>query len=340
MSQIAVLECGYVAPIQARQEEIFLNPIMNRDFIPNAEAFKYILQSQAGKVNFKSIEGLKDTQLIMESWGNCEGEVTECTSDCAASGDDITPTCTTIELNLCKEKTFGLYEKTYRTKTIEASESIAINMLKAKKKIAESISTSVIAAIIANAGVNKYNDLPGVISGNNTYIPAVYWTDAKIIGYLEMVAKFNNFNMPWLLDGNNLWNLSWLSTFSQVPDNAKIVEAALKRIPLMSDVVNIKSLSPGSTFMLNSGAIGVANKAYWPYGAANAQRKAGNQLVWSEDLMVIPGQIVDVVMTQTCVDNDYYDSWKLKWTGGIYVNPTGCDEDVTGILEFNCGDPV
>ncbi len=52
--------------------------------------------------------------------------------------------------------------------------------------------------------------------------------------------------------------------------------------------------------------------------------------------MNIPGIWYDVVMKETCTNNDFVQAYKVQLHGLFAVNPTPCNDDNTGILQFVC----
>lgn len=338
MSQIAEIDCGYLAIIQAMADRIWVDPIANIDVIADVESAKAVLENQ--RVNFTEITGRKKRAIAVEWQQKCDVTTTDCSDDCTITGDDVEPVCKEYEIECLQETSFKVPERAYRERTIEMQEAIAKNLLLHKKALDEWIAQYILTGLVANAGVNAFTGGVGTVAGNTTTIPANFWDDT-IWGYFNRVVRGNKFKNPYLITGDNLYQYLFNRQHETMTEAGKAAMAKVGTIrKIYLDPENVETIAAGTTFLLHQTAAAFLNKAWNPLGAARAEQKAGNYWLWSEPSMNIPGIYYDIVMKQTCESNDFYQAFKVQLHGAFAVNPYPCDEDNTGILTFECGSGV
>jgi hypothetical protein len=329
------INCGYLATIQGMADEIWVDPILNADAKADVNAIKAVLENQA--VNFQSLTDPRKDRIISVEWlePDCSTEVTDCTDDCEFDGVDTTPVCKEYELDLCKEITFKVPYKAYRTRTIDRQKAIAHNLVQKMKRLDNEMAAAVVAAAVANAGVNEFTGGIGNVVGNNTEIPSAYWNSA-MFGYFAQVGIINKFTSPYLIDGNNLWQMVWQAQQNQGNDNGKGAFQMVNSMKVYSDPFIMNTTAPGITLMLHKTALAFVHKTYYPMGMGSAENMGGKQWLWSMPSYNIPGVSYDVIMNQECEGNDWYDVFKIQVNAGVFANPTGCSDDRTGMLTFEC----
>ncbi len=334
MSEIGHVDCGYLAMVQAKEDQIWVDPIQKVDLIADVEAAKALLENQ--QVKFTEITGKKKRILSVEWQQKCDVTTTACTTDCDIEGEDIEPLCKEYEIECLRESKFQVSDRVYREKTIEAQEAIALNMLYAKKALDEWLAQYIVTGIHANAGTNLYTGGVGVVAGVTTTIQANYWDDS-IWGYFDLVARMNKLKNVWALSGYNLYQLAFNRIHESMTEQGKAALSKMGTIKrFYQDPENVETIAPNHTFLLHKTAAAFINKAWNPTGAANAEQKAGNYWLWSEPSANIPGIMYDIVMKETCADNDFVQAYKVQLHGVFATNPYPCDEDQTGILSFVC----
>jgi len=334
MSEIAQIDCGYLATIQAMMDRIWTDPIQNIDLIADAESARAVLENQ--QVNFTEIQGRKKRTISLEWQTKCDITTTACTDDCDITGEDVTPECKEYEIECLRETTFQVPERVYRERTIEMQEAIARNMLLHKNALDEWVAQYILTGIVANAGVNAFTGGVGTVAGTTTTIAANNWDDS-IWGYFNRVIRGNKFRMPYMITGDNLYQLIFnrmneVATEAGRAGMAKI--GTIRRI--YQDPENVEVVAPSTTFLLHKTAVAFVNKAWYPQGAVNAERRAGVYWMWSEPSNNIPGIFYDIFLKEACDENDFTQAYKIQLHGLFAVNPTPCDETNTGILQFEC----
>jgi hypothetical protein len=342
MSEISHIDCGYLALTQAMAEERWTDPKLKDNYIADVEVAKAVMENQ--QVNLVELKDPgKDKTISLEWREKCEIETDECSDDCTITGDDVEPLCKEYSIECLQETSFVVPERAYRDRTIEKQTAIAENMLLHKRAMDNYIAGYILAGIDANTGVNAFTGAPGNVVGNLTYILGNYWNE-YIFGYFQRVIRGNKFRNPYMVDGDNMFQLIWNILNDKVNSNgagaANKLQNFIQRI--YQDPENIEG-DPDyahKTYLLHKTAAAFVTKTYYPNGAANAiQKEGGKYLLWSEESMNLPGVWYDVIYKNECSSNEFYDKFKLQLHGLFAVNPYPCDRNNTGILSFDCGAP-
>lgn len=338
MSVIGSIDCGYLATIQAMMDRIWVDPIQNIDLIADVESARAVLENQ--QVNFTEITGRKKRTMSLEWQTKCDVETTDCSDDCDITGEDVTPECKEYEIECLQETTFQVPERVYRERTIDMQESIARNMLLHKKALDEWLAQYILTGLLAGAGTNAFTGGVGAPGGNPTNIPANFWDDT-IWGYFNIVTRYNKFRSPYLITGDNLFQYLFNRVHETATEAGRAAMAKVGTIrAIYQDPENVEVIAPGSTFLIHKTAVAFVNKAWYPLGAVNAERRAGVYWMWSEPSNNIPGIYYDIIMKEACDDNDFTQAYKVQLHGLFAVNPYPCDETNTGILVFECGSGI
>jgi hypothetical protein len=331
--------CGYLSAIQAKADAIFADPVLNNDAIVNTITAKAILEQQRGMINMPSIEGTKNKELRVEWLTKCEPETDECTDDCSIDGEDASPECKTYELECLQESKFKVPERHYRERTIEKIDSVAFQMLRHMAALDQWVSQYTITGLLASLGLNLFLGGVGNVQGTTTFIAPQYWDDA-IWGYFDQVKRMNMFRNPYLITGNNLYQLLFNRPLEAA--NAQDGAGNIRKIGTLQtyqDPENIETYAPGQSFLIHRGSVAFISKAWNPPNAANAIEPAPGEFLWSEPSRNLPGVNYDIFMIQSCVGNEFYEAYKIQLHGLFAVNPYPCNEYNTGILVFECGVP-
>jgi len=334
MSEIGHIDCGYLATIQATMDRIWTDPMANIDLIADVEAAKAVLENQ--QVNFSEITGRKKRIMSLEWLTKCDLETTPCTDDCEIDGEDIVPECKEYEIECLRESTFKVPERIYRERTIEMTQAIALNLLLAKKALDEWLAQYIVTGLVAAGGTNAFTGGVGTAGAAVTTIPAIFWDD-HIWGYFNLVNGLNKFKSPYMVTGINLSQYLFNRQHESMTEAGRAAMSKIGTIRrIYQDVVNVETIAPGYTFLINKSAVAFVNKAWYPLGAVNAEKRAGIYWMWSEASNNIPGIYYDIEMMETCLDNEFYQAYKVQLHGLFAENPYPCDENNTGVLAFTC----
>lgn len=334
----STINCGYLATIQAMADKIWVDSIKNAaDNTPDVMTARAVLENQ--NVNFSMLQTKDKDNIVSLEWlaPDCTADEDQCEDDCTFTGADATPVCQEYELDICRSEKFGVPYKTYRDRTIDRMEAIAHNFVQKVKLLDNKVATAVATAIHANVGVNIFTGGIGTVAGTTTTIPAAYW-NAAMFGYFAQVVVNNKFNNPYLIDGNNLFQVIWQAMMDRGNDNGKGAYAKINSIKAYQDPFILETVAAAHTFLLHGNAMALIHKTYYPLGAANGiEFEGGKYLKYSIDSYGIPGIQYDVIVRQDCSSNDHTDYFKIEFNGGVFLNPTGCTATRTGVLQFVCG---
>lgn len=336
MSQIAEIDCGYLAEVQVQADAVWTDPIKNIDLIASAEAARAVLTNQQVKIG--DLQDKNKKKIVAVEWLTaCDASIDSCSDDCIIDGDDATPECKEYEITCLGESTFKVFDRVYRERTIDAQASIAFNLERRKKLLDEWIAQYILSGLLANAGTNAFTGLPGTVGAAVTTIPAIAWND-NIWGYLAMVSRMNKFSSPYGVTGNNLFQLIYnrLAEFANADGKGNVNKMGDLRNRVYLDPENVETIAPGYTFLLHKTAVAFANKAWYPQGGANAVQLTADRMAYSDASRNLPGIMYDVFTERGCSSNDYYTAFKVQLHGAFLVNPTPCSETNTGILGFLC----
>jgi hypothetical protein len=330
-----LISCGYLNVIQKMADDIWNDPMKNNDLIADVVSARAVLENQT--INLREVTSSKKNKEMMIEWlTKCSVDTTDCTDDCTISGTDADPQCEVYDITCLQETSFKVPLRAYRERTIEMQQSIAFNKLVHMKALDEWIAQYIITGILSCAGVNQFEGGVGTVADTITYIPPQYWDD-NIWGYFNQVARLNKFRNPYLLTGNNLYQLLFNRPLEAGNADGVGNFRKMNSLRVYQDPENIEAVAEGQSFLLHKSAVAFVSKAWNPLNAANAVNLAGNYWEWSEPSMNIPGVVYDIIMTETCEGDEFYQAVKIKLNGLFACNPYPCDEDNTGTLVFECG---
>jgi hypothetical protein len=328
------ISCGYLHTIQRMADDIWADPMKNNDLIADVVTANAVLQNQS--VNFTEITNAKNQELRVEWLTKCDITVGECSDDCTIDGEDADPQCKDYEIACLYETEFKVPLRAYRDRTIEMQQSIAFQKLAHMRALDERLTQYIIAGIVAGAGTNLFTGGVGDVNGTTTYIAPQYW-DLALFGYFNQVQRLNKFRNPYLITGNNLYQLLFNTPLEAGTSVDKGGVRKIGSLRIYQDPENIEDHAAGQTFLLHKTAAAFLNKAWNKINPINAEVKAGQYWEWAEESKNIPGVFYDITMKETCVGNEFYQAFKIKLHGLFATNPYPCDEDNTGILVFECG---
>lgn len=327
--------CGYLNAVQARAEEIFKDGKFLDDYSADVISGVALLEQQRGITDLPSITGTKNKEVRVTWHTKCDVETTACTDDCSITGDDISPTCTDYELECLRETSFKVPERLYRDKVIEKEEAVAKNLILHMNAMDVYITQYIISQLAANSGINAFTGGGMTVAGTTTFIPPALWDDS-IWGYLNQVVRLNKFRQPYLLTGNNLYQLLFNRPLEAANANGSGNYRKMQTMKVYQDPENIELVAPNQSILVHRGAAAFINKAWYPRNAINAVNPSPGMFIWSQPSNNLPGVEYDVFMLQSCEGNEFYEAYKIQLHGLFALNPLPCD-DRTGIIVFECG---
>jgi hypothetical protein len=337
-------DCARLQEIKANLSTMFVNDgVLNADLQADVAPLQAIIDMQTA--SFTPLEDpMKDNTVKAVWFDNCGNDAVEdCNTDeCAIDGVEGGTQCAEYELDICLESPgFKVTEKKFRSlgNTISQNQEISRMLARELQKMDQAVANRSVSFLNASVGENL-NNSPYAPSSGYTNIPATAW-NPDIFGYFEATRRRNKLpNMRLILGGlmeQYLWKIGMETSTGEGQNNARKV-GSLGTVYTDSftteDVLTYKA-----AFLVNPDSVGFVSKAYHtPYGAGRVVPidGGGNQTLYTVRSLAIPSITYDVIYQVKCIGNDIVHIWKLKFKGGFFLNPTGCNTDRTGVLEFRC----
>ena len=109
----------------------------------------------------------------------------------------------------------------------------------------------------------------GTVAGTTTFIAPQYWDDA-IWGYFDLVKRLNKFRNPYLITGNNLYQLLFNRPLEACNADGCGNFKKMNTMRVYQDPENIEDHAAGDTFMIHKTAVALLNKAWNKINPINA----------------------------------------------------------------------
>ncbi len=331
-------DCADLQIINAAIDRIWLDNQVKKDYISYSDTIKAIMAEQTA--SFPDLKSAEKDQEVKVYWpADCSTSLADCDDDCSVGGPTPEAQCKNYRLTIYKKAGFSAPEKAFRASNLSREEVVARGLMKRMKELDEYISQQAVSKLNSFAGTNQFAGGIGVVDGGSgdTYIKAPHW-NADIMGYFAQVAKMNKLQNAFLLNGNNLYQQNWMAQFNNLNADQKDQMAKFGSLRTYWDPFNVDSVNGDEkiTYLIDKGAIAFVTKAYYP--STPIEYIGAGQTRYSIPSRSLPGIVYDVVYTNRCVSNEIYHDWTLYVTFDLFQNPLGCNEDMTGILRFLCGD--
>lgn len=306
-----------------------------QEYVPNVAIVTALRKEQTARLTeIQNPE--KDATLKIWWVADCNtGVATDDEDDCDIAGPEAESKSQDYAITTKKMVKFSVKENMGRTNEVGREDALAIQLLARMKELDEEIAQTAVAFVNSNAGANQFTGGIGNVSGLETFIAPSFWA-GDMYGYFAQVAIMNKLNNPFMVHGSNLYQQNWQAAFNAANSNQKDQLPKLQSMRSYWDMWNIDSINnPDSvSYMIGKGAIAFASKAYYP---KNNPVDFMTSKRWSIESKSLPGVWYDVIYTNRCSNEDIIHDYKLKAKYDFFVNPLGCNEDVTGILKFVCG---
>ena len=334
----ATFTCADLLVSQGKAEAIWADNAENAEYMPNSETVQAIVANQTAKLD--AITGLQEkNNTIKITWlTTCDLEVDDCSTECFPDGAEVQSNCKEYVPTICKEVNFKITDATLRGSIYSKEEVLARAMLKAIKKIEDSLGAAGVAFLEDAEGVNAfmgdYGTLTGggVVGNSATKIAPANWT-ATLLGYFIQTAKMNLFSSPYLLSGNNLYQAFWNAQAEFANADGKAGLNKFNQMKPTFDLWNIDSaFANPATFLIDRSAVAFGGKWQYPEQVTDFGGDIGKR--YSIPSKTIPGLRYDVHYKMTCVEKDIVHKFNIIAKAGFYLNPTGCTENNTHVLRF------
>lgn len=319
--------------IRVKAAAISFDDRIKQQYVANYEIIKAIQSVQTANV-YSSRARSKDVDVEV-IWQNVCGQTVEDNTTCEIGGSksstNIEEYCLTYE----KVINFSEDEADFIDNEFDIQEAIAKQFLVADKNLTEDFAQYCVSQIEAFRGWNTVTTGKGTVSGADTYIAPVYW-NPSLVAYFMRVAKINQFTSPTFVSGNNLYEQMYVAQMNQGNANGKGDAALWNQLKIYFDLFNIDTVNDPllKTYMLSMGSLALAYRAWNPM---NVEVVNGVFSRWQMKSDYLPFYY-DVFYEPECTTDDLIQhNFKVKLRADLFNNPTGCDDNNTGVLSFVCG---
>lgn len=338
-------DCARLQEQKLKLSQAFVNNgVVDADLMADVAPLQMIRSIQTARFPVLQ-DPQKDNSVKLVWLDNCaDTTADECSTDeCAIDGVEGGTQCADYTLDICLESPgIVVTEKKFREmgSTIDMDLEVARMLAREMQGMDQALANQSISKLDSWAGENL-NTSPYTVSGNTTTIPAAAW-NPDLFGYFAVTRQRNKLpNMKLLLGGlmeQYLWKVQYEASTPEGQAAARKV-GALGQV--YSDMFTTEAqLGSKAAFLVNPDSVAFVSKAYHaPYGAGRTiyPSGGGKQILYTINSLALPGVVYDVIYQEICDSNDVKHTWKLKVKAGLFLNPTGCNTDRTGVLKFVCG---
>lgn len=322
----------------AKIDKAWADNQQHAEYVPNVDVVLALMKEQTARI--KEIEDPEKDKTLRIYWViDCNtGVTTDDEDDCTINGPEAESKAQDYALTIKKMVKFSVKENMGRTNEVNREDALAVQLLARMKELDEYIAQTAVSKINSFAGTNQFTGGIGVVDGLTTYIAPSFWA-GDMYGYFAQVAIMNKFKSPFMLHGSNLFQQNWQAAFNAANANQKDQLPKLQSIRSYWDMWNIDSVNTPDavSYMITKGAIAFSSKHYYPQ---NTPVEFMTSKRWSIESKTLKGVWYDVIYTNRCNQEDIIHDYKLKVKFDFFLNPTGCNEDVTGVLKLACGVPA
>lgn len=337
-------DCSKLQEVKARANELFTDDVRKAEYMPESDTAQLILNNQTARLEvLKNPE--KDYDLKAYWVDDCDDDDPDtCDKECEIDGEQIGDICRNYALTDCIQKSFSITSEQFRTSLLTPEEVVATALNKKLLLMDRMISKSAIAFLDANSGVNAYPGEHTIVGDHTAVNPASMNPD--FFGYLARVRAQNKLPQMKVLDSGTLYRSFWKA---QMEASNPTGAAELRKMGAFGDpTFDLFQLEPvvGApvTFLFNPNSVAIATRARFlnassTYGLGGQNLIAGGfETNWSVvKSPTLKNVWYDLIYQKKCIaGRDIEHVWQLEVDYGVFLNPLGCDNGRTGILQFRC----
>lgn len=260
----------------------------------------------------------------------CTNTVSDCSDECVVSSSEASDASQDIALTLCKSVDFKESYKRFRSSNLDFENVVATQFLSKMKALDEALNTAYIAFVEASKGTHEYSLSVGANNAGDWEIAANEW-NVDLIPEFMLSAEFSRFTNPFILDGLNFWTQQVRASANQPNGEGKGDSNLFSVFPMVSDPVNMSSVAPGKTYLVNSSAIALVTGNFWDTRPVTI---AGDHRMWKQPSRNLPNVWYDVHEITACSSDDFVVSYRISANYGFFLNPVGCTAGRKGVLAY------
>lgn len=316
-----------------RASEVWPGNMSEKDFMPHIDTLYSIREQQTARLDYVNLPDGVDARI---AWMNqCDLTVdTLVTTDCSFSGAEADTSKKDLTIDQAKQTTFSVPLDAYRDNLFGFADAVATNLNMTMVAQAEAVAQYAVGVINANLGVSTYNNGGAwVVSGTTNTVPAAEWESTAIFGRLQIAARKARFNNPYLLSGENLYQLAYMARTSAGNGEGSGDFRRINEMPIYNDIWNVDEVNDPHllTYMIERGTFAFMSKGYYP---TTPEVLNGNFSRFSVSNRFFPELIHDVETLTDCSSGVWKQHWKVIPRYKVEINPAGCTATRTGVIAF------
>jgi len=319
--------------IRRKASEIMFDDRLKADYQANVNVIKLIESVQTATV-YPSLARDKKIIGVDVMWQNVCGQTVTDNTTCVIGGSKSSTNLESKNLAYEKVVNFTEDEADFIDNEFDIETAIAKQFLTADKNIAENFAQYAVGRINTFSGWNTVTVGKGTVVGADTYIPPAYW-NASLAAYFSRVAILNKFTSPKMLSGSNLYEQMFVARANAANADGKGDNIMYGGMNMWFDLFNVDTVnSPDlQTYLISQGSLAMAYRALNP----DTPEVLMDYTRYKMKSQYLPFYY-DVYYKNACTTNDLVShSFKVKLNADVFLNPTGCDDNNSGILSFTCG---
>lgn len=273
----------------------------------------------------------------------CGSEAQDCETDVC---QDLTADQAELKkkdyvIGQCIEDKFAISETAFQKSWLNKDEFIVKNINNKIANLLTLLNKKALLFLHANAGLNNGGNY--VANGSGQYVvPGIEFADTNVFAKMLYDATVSRITSPFIIDGNNLWALSFNAQMNAANANgAGDANRASLFNMITFDPLGFAQVPDvtKSTFLISPYAYAFVSKNYIKNTVPIYDEAAG-KWKYSIDLGRY-GARIDVFFQRICENgakNLYKYVWVFKLHYDFFANPAGCPDEsgkaVSGIIEY------
>lgn len=307
-----------------------------RDFTARIDTLLAIRDQQTARLDYVNLPDGVDARI---TWmDNCDLAVEDLvTTDCTFSGPEADTYKKDLTIDQAKQTPFSVPLDAWRDNAFGYADAVAQNLLKTMVAQAEYVAQYCVGVMNANLGENTYdNGGNWTISGTTNTIPGAEWESTAIMGKMLLAARKNRFNNPYIVSGENLFQLAYMARTSAANGEGRGDFQRINEMPIYNDIWNVDDVNSGTliSYLIERGTFAFMSKGYYPTTPENL---TGDFQRFSIPNRFFPQLIHDVEVSTTCSSGVWKSNYKVIPRYKLEINPTGCTATRTGVVAFTNG---
>lgn len=312
------------------------NSMAERDFTARIDTLLALRDQQTARIEYANLPDGVDARI---AWmDNCDLEVENLVStECTFSGPEADTYKKDLTIDQAKQTPFSVPLDAWRDNLFGFADAVAVNLNKVMVAQAEYVAQYCVGVFNANLGVNTYNNGGNWnISGTTNTVPGAEWESTAIMGKLLIAARKNRFENPYVISGENLFQLAYMARTSAANGEGRGDFQRINEMPIYNDIWNVDDVNNGTliSYLIERGTFAFLSKGYYPTTPENV---TGDFQRFSIPNRFFPQLIHDVEVKTDCNSGVWKANYKVIPRYKLEINPTGCTATRTGVIALTNG---